>query len=272
MIKAGMNVARINFSHGTHESNGKVIDTLQELRKEFGVSLGIMADLQGPRIRTVVEKDVEIKNGEYILVSDISVDLNFQFSIFNFTQSQPKADPPMAEISNDQISNKRIFLDSPGIISDIEIGENILIEDGLKKLNVVEKGEGFVIARVLNGGTVKNHKGVNVPDSKIKIPAVTEKDMEDLEFALKKDVDFVALSFVSTAGEIKETREKIKKMLGRENDLPGIVAKIERKEAIKNIDEIIAETDVIMVARGDLGIEMDESKVVIYQKEIIGKW
>ena len=271
MIKAGMNVARINFSHGTHESNGKVIDTLQELRKEFGVSLGIMADLQGPRIRTVVEKDVEIKNGEYILVSDISVDLNFQFSIFNFTQSQPKADPPMAEISNDQISNKRIFLDSPGIISDIEIGENILIEDGLKKLNVVEKGEGFVIARVLNGGTVKNHKGVNVPDSKIKIPAVTEKDMEDLEFALKKDVDFVALSFVSTAGEIKETREKIKKMLGRENDLPGIVAKIERKEAIKNIDEIIAETDVIMVARGDLGIEMDESKVVIYQKEIIGK-
>lgn len=167
--------------------------------------------------------------------------------------------------------SKIVGLDVAGIIEDIEIGNDILIQDGLMKVKVVEKYEEYLLAEVIEGGVIKNHKGVNIPDAKLKIPAVTEKDMDDLKFALEKDVDFVALSFVSTAEEIKETREKIKKMLGREDDLPGIVAKIERKEAIKNIDEIIAETDVIMVARGDLGIEMDESKVVIYQKEIIGK-
>jgi pyruvate kinase len=260
LIQSGLNVCRINFSHGTHESNGKVITMARELSKELSVPIAIMADLQGPRIRTVVSEEVEIKNGEYIWVSDVSVDANFQFSISSFQT-----------ISNDQISNKKILLDWPEIVNDINIGESILIEDGLKRLKVVEKDGKSLVAEVINGGVIKNHKGVNVPDSKLKIGAVTKKDEEDLAYAMSREVDFVALSFVSNGKEIEETRQKMRKILGREDNLPQIVAKIERKEAIKNIEEIISATDVIMVARGDLGIEMDETKVVIYQKEIIAK-
>jgi pyruvate kinase len=146
-----------------------------------------------------------------------------------------------------------------------------LIEDGLKRLLVKEKEADYLVAEVVNGGVIKNHKGVNVPDSKLKIGAVTKKDEEDLAYAMSREVDFVALSFVSNGKEIEETREKMRKLLGRNDYLPQIVAKIERKEAIKNIDEIISATDVVMVARGDLGIEMDETKVVIFQKEIISK-
>ncbi len=123
----------------------------------------------------------------------------------------------------------------------------------------------------MNDGVIKNHKGVNIPDADLDIPVVTEKDENDLKFLLSKDIDFIALSFVGKAQDVLGLREKIKEILGREENLPQIVSKIERKEAIRNIDEIIEASDVIMVARGDLGIEMEESKVVIYQKEIIGK-
>ena len=260
LILAGLNVCRINFSHGTYETNGKVITMVRELSKELNVPVGIMVDLQGPRIRTVVNEDVEIKNGEYVWISDVSIEDNFKFQISNFKS-----------ISNDKISNKKILLDWPEIVNDINIGESILIEDGLKRLKVVEKEGKSLVAEVINGGVIKNHKGVNVPDSKLKIGAVTKKDEEDLAYAMSREVDFIALSFVSNGKEIKETREKMRELLGREDNLPQIVAKIERKEAIKNIEDIISATDVIMVARGDLGIEMDETKVVIYQKEIIAK-
>ncbi|MFZ2775177.1 MAG: pyruvate kinase [Candidatus Moraniibacteriota bacterium] len=260
LILAGLNVCRINFSHGTYETNGKVITMVRELSEELDVPVGIMVDLQGPRIRTVVNEDVEIKNGEYVWISDVSIEDNFKFQISNFKS-----------ISNDKISNKKILLDWPEIVNDINIGESILIEDGLKRLKVVEKEGKSLVAEVINGGVIKNHKGVNVPDSKLKIGAVTKKDEEDLAYAMSREVDFIALSFVSNGKEIKETREKMRELLGREDNLPQIVAKIERKEAIKNIEDIISATDVIMVARGDLGIEMDETKVVIYQKEIIAK-
>lgn len=260
LIKNGLNVCRINFSHGTYDSNGQVITAVRELSQELGVPVGIMVDLQGPRIRTVVSEDVEIKTGEYVWISDVSVGDNFQFQISNFQS-----------ISNDQISDKKILLDWPGIVADINIGENILIEDGLKRLKVVEKDGQSLVAEVINGGVIKNHKGVNIPDSQLQIGAVTKKDEEDLAYAMSREVDFIALSFVSNGREIEETRQKMRKLLGREDNLPQIVAKVERKEAIKNIDEIIAATDVVMVARGDLGIEMDETKVVIFQKEIIAK-
>jgi len=197
-------------------------------------------------------------------------------------------------------------LDVPGIIQDININEAILIEDGLIRLKVTKKEKDFLEAEVINGGIIKNHKGVNLPDSQLHIKAFTEKDERDLNFALEHDTDFVALSFVSNGKEIEEVREKIKKILKREparnatlarndqpeklrstmlagvatsskysvaggDNLPQIISKIERKEAIKNIDEIIKASDAVMVARGDLGIELNESKVVIYQKEIIGK-
>jgi len=248
MIEAGMNVVRINFSHGTHESNGELLNFVKELRNKIETPVGIMADFQGPRIRTRVKKEIEIKKGEKIVVSDIGKNLK------------------------SQISNlKSIVLDWKNIISDIEVGNNILIEDGLMRIKITKKEKDYLEAEVLEGGTVKNHKGVNIPDAKLSFGAITEKDEADLKYALEQDVDFVAFSFVSNSQEIKDIREKIKKALGRENSLPQIVSKIERKEAIKNIDEIIEASDVIMVARGDLGIEMDESKVVIYQKEIIAK-
>lgn len=167
--------------------------------------------------------------------------------------------------------DKELVIDSDGVCDALQVGERILIEDGLLEVLVTEKDGEMVKAEVINGGEIKPRKGINMPDTILRFGAVTKKDLSDLEFALEEEVDFVGLSFVSNAQEILETRERIKQILGREKDLPQIVAKIERKEAIKNLDEIIQATDVVMVARGDLGIELDETRVVIYQKEIIAK-
>jgi pyruvate kinase len=243
MLQAGMNVARINFSHGDYDTNGELIRNLKNLRDELGVNLGIMVDLQGPRIRVGNEKEFSIEKGEIIFISDKKTDRE----------------------------EKELVIDSDGVADALAIGERILVEDGLMEIKVVEKDESGIRAEVISGGMIKPRKGINVPDTTLLFGAVTEKDEADLKYALSQDVDFIALSFVSNGKEIEETKEKIRKILGRENDLPQIVAKIERKEAIKNIDEIILATDVIMVARGDLGIELDETKVVLYQKRIIAK-
>mgnify|MGYP000991496785 CR=1 FL=1 len=261
MIDSGMNVGRLNFSHGSYEWHGNIIKVLRELSEETGQPIGILADLQGPRIRTAVESDVEIASGELVLVSDVAKSPNFQLPIFNFQT-----------ISNDKISNdQKILLDVANITDDIEVGHEILIEDGTIKVVVKEKNEGVLLCEVIDGGTVKNHKGVNIPDAMLHIDPVTEKDENDLEFALKAGVDFVALSFVSDGKDIENLRNRMKKVLGREDNLPQIIAKIERKEAIKNLDDIIEHTDAVMVARGDLGIEMDGTKVAVLQKEIIRK-
>ncbi len=244
LIESGMNVARINFSHGDHKSNGRLIDYVKELRQKLAVSVGIMADLQGPRIRTILVKDIKIKKGELIKISDIS---------------------------HKTREANCIILDWPGIIKDIEIGNNILIEDGLLKISVTEKNANYLVAKAETDGVVRNNKGINIPESRLKMESLTQKDEEDLKFILNKDVDFIALSFVSSAKDIINAREKIKKILGGASGLPHIIAKIERKKAIKNIMEIIKAADAIMVARGDLGIELDESRVVIYQKEIIAQ-
>lgn len=247
MMDNGMNVARLNFSHGSYEWHGNVIDIIRELSKEKGKAVGILADLQGPRIRTLVENPVEMKKGESILFSDVAY----------------KENVPSGE--------KNILLDVPNIVDDIEVGNEILIEDGIMKVVVREKSGGVLKAEVIDGGVVNNHKGVNIPDAKLKISPITEKDEKDLEFVLKKGVDFVAMSFVSSGENIEDLRGKMKKILGREDDLPQIVAKIERKEAIKNLDDIIEHTDAVMVARGDLGIEIEGTRVAILQKEIIRK-
>jgi len=259
MIKSGMNVARINFSHGTHESNGKLIDNIRHLSEKLKIPVGVMADLQGPRIRITVDKEVEIETGEYVMIGDTSLPANFQFSILNFKS-----------ISNDK-NLKFIKLDWDNIIKSISVENELLIEDGLMKIKVVEKKDNLLLGKVINGGTIKNHKGVNIPDASLKVSALTEKDENDLKYALRKNVDFVALSFVSNAKDINSAKEKIKKILDRKTNLPKIVSKIERKEALKNIDEIIMASDIIMVARGDLGIEIEESRVVIYQKEMVAK-
>jgi pyruvate kinase len=247
MIDAGMNVARLNFSHGSYEWHGNVIKVLRGLSAEKGVAIGILADLQGPRIRTMVDAPVEMKKGDIVLLSDVT--------------------------HKDKIpaGKEAVFLDIPDIVNDIEVGNEILIEDGLMKVVVRKKENGVLETEVIDGGIVNNHKGVNIPDAVLHINPVTEKDEKDLEFALKNNVDFVAMSFVSSGADIENLRNRMKKILGREDDLPQIIAKIERKEAIRNLDDIILHTDAVMVARGDLGIEIDETRVAILQKEIIKK-
>ena len=242
MMNVGMNVVRINFSHGDHESNGKLINIVKELRREMEIPIGIMADFQGPRIRVGNMEAFTIEKDEIIAVRDKKTE-----------------------------AEKELVVDSPGIVAALKVGERILIEDGLKSLEVISIENNSVKAKVTNGGEIKPRKGINVPDTSLGFGALTVKDEEDLNFALEQGADFVAFSFVSNGQEIKDIREKIKSKLGRVDSLPQIVSKVERKEAIKNIDEIISASDVIMVARGDLGTEMNESKVVIYQKEIIAK-
>jgi pyruvate kinase len=258
MIKAGMNVARINFSHGTHESNGQSINNIKELRQKMGIPIGIMADLQGPRIRITVGEEVKIEKGEIIFITDKIEDLNVKVQMSNV-----KLNP------NDKI--KKIGLDIKGIIDSIEIGNEILIEDGTMRLKAVKKEKEYLEAEVVAGGVVKNHKGVNIPDAKLALPILTAKDEEDLQFVLEQEVDFVALSFVGNGQEMEMVRQKMQEILGRKDNLPQLVSKIERKEALKNIDEIIQASDAVMVARGDLGIETPESEVAIHQKEIIAK-
>lgn len=242
MIEAGMNVVRLNFSHGTHQWHQAVIQRVRKISQDLDISVGILADLQGPRIRVGNSEAFEAGDGEIIEIRE-----------------------------EGQGNGKTLIIDTENIVSSLKAGERILVEDGLFEFEVIKAEAGKVEAKVLHGGQIKPRKGINLPDTALNIGAVTKKDEEDLQFVLGQEVDFVALSFVSNAKEIEETRAKIKKILGREDKLPQIVSKIERKEAIKNIDEIIKATDVVMVARGDLGIEMNESKVVLYQKEIIAK-
>lgn len=251
LIENGMNVARLNFSHGSHEWHGNVIKIIRELSQEMGISVGILADLQGPRIRTMVESEVEAAKGDKILVSDVEKAANLQLPA-----------------SAGQIE-KRFLLDVPNIVDDIEVSNELLIEDGLIKLVVKEKEGGVLVCEVIDGGVIKNRKGVNIPDAKLNIDPITEKDQKDLEFVLGQEVDFVAMSFVGSGENIEDLRSRMKKFLGRETELPQIIAKIERKEAIKNLEDIIQHTDAVMVARGDLGIEIEGTKVAVLQKEII---
>lgn len=247
LIENGMNVARLNFSHGSYEWHGNVIKIIRELSDEMGVSVGILADLQGPRIRTLVETPVEIVKGESIVISDVE------------------------KVKVKKLESKGFLLDVPNIVDDIEVGNEILIEDGLMKVVVKEKNAGILSCEVVDGGVIKNHKGVNIPDAKLQIDPITEKDQKDLEFVLGKDVDFVAMSFVGSGENIEDLRGRMRKILGAEAQLPQIIAKIERKEAIKNLDDIIEHTDAVMVARGDLGIEIEGTRVAILQKEIVKK-
>jgi pyruvate kinase len=260
MIQSGMNVARLNFSHGEHQWHQEVIDDVRSLSEEMNLPVGIMADLQGPRIRTIVDGETELIIGENIIVYGINDSAQISNSKFLISDKIPNSQ-----------NSKMIGLDYPGVIKDIEVGNTILIEDGLKSVHVIRKEDGYLEAQVIDGGIVGNHKGVNIPDAKLGIPAITEKDEKDLEFALKNEVDFVAMSFVSNFDDIFDLKKKIRKILKRDDNLPQVVAKIERKEAIENLNGIIKATDAVMVARGDLGIEMKEAKVIILQKEIIKK-
>lgn len=239
LVQAGMDVARLNFSHGTHDDHNKVINTIRQVSRELDKPIAIMQDLQGPKIR--VQK-----------FSSKSVHLN-PGDTFILTTRNVSGDENMVSVSY------------PSFSRDVNIGDTILLDDGLINLKAEKiKGED-VTCRVIFGGTLSDHKGLNLPGNVLSVSAMTEKDKVDLEFGMKMDVDYVALSFVQKPEDIIE----IKKIIAKFNkDIP-VVAKIEKPQAVDAIDKITDVTDVIMVARGDLGVELSAEEVPPAQKKII---
>jgi pyruvate kinase len=251
MIRAGLNVARFNFSHGEYEWHERVMKNVRTAAKSIGVPVAILADLQGSRVRTHMNEELEISTGETVRIFDVSTD-----------------DEQIAQKAKD---TKVITLDCPQIIKSLAVGHEILIEDGLMRVKVVDIADEYAIADVIDGGKIKNHKGVNIPDARIPLPTMTKKDFDDLAFALAHDVDFIALSFVRSGQDIVDARQHMRKIIGDDLSLPRIISKIECKEAIKNLDRILAATDAVMIARGDLGIEVEPTRITIFEKEILEK-
>ena len=239
MILAGMDVARLNFSHGTHEGHKKVMSTIRELADELGKPVAILQDLCGPKIRVG-----DIPGGPVILKEG---------DIFTLTSEECEGDTSRAHISYSKLSEE------------VTPNTRILIDDGLLKL-VVEKVEPpRVICRVVIGGPLSSHKGVNFPDTELKIPALTEKDKEDLQFGLKENVDWIALSFVQRPEDIFELKE----LISNAGKATPVISKIEKGEALKQLNKIIDISDGLMVARGDLGIETPMERLPLVQKKTI---
>jgi pyruvate kinase len=249
MIKAGMNVARLNFSHGTHDSHGALITLIRRCAKEMQMPVAILQDLQGPKLRVGILPD-----------AGIELKVNSFVNLYAIEGGEPEKSP-------DQVY---LPLDVPNLARAVKPGNRILLDDGHMELKVLEVIGETVKTRVVFGGTLTSHKGVNLPGADLKIPIPTEKDINDLEFGLAQGVDYVAISFVHKADEIAAVRELIRQFQPGKV-APGIIAKLERPEAIKNLHEIIHEADGVMVARGDLGVETSPQEVPIIQKQIIQK-
>ncbi|PIT90333.1 MAG: pyruvate kinase [Candidatus Komeilibacteria bacterium CG10_big_fil_rev_8_21_14_0_10_41_13] len=245
MIKAGVNVARFNFSHGTYASNKKAVSSLRAVAKSLNQSVGIIQDLQGPRIRVgeIAKDGLDLKKGEIVVL--VEDDLKKKIK-------SDKKIVPIQFIKPSQI---------------LKAKNKVLLLDGLIELRVTKVNANHVEAKVFKGGIIYTYKGVNIPEIDLGLPVITDKDIKDLEFGLKLGVDYVALSFVGSAGDLKDLKKLIKKF--DKNSEVQVLAKIERGQAVKNIKSIIKEADAIMVARGDLGIELPEVKVPIIQKEMI---
>ncbi len=241
LYRAGMNVVRINFSHGTHEGHKKTIGYVREVAEKVGYAIPVLMDLQGPKIRVgQMKNDAQIINtGDFV----------------KLTSDDVVGTPDLVPI------------DYPHLAEDSQVGNQILIDDGLLELKIIKKGVDVIVAKVVVGGVLKSRKGVNLPDVDISMSSLTEKDKEDLEFGLKVGVDYVAMSFVRSARDIQDVISRIRAA----GSNASIIAKIEKPEAVKVIDEIIEETDGIMVARGDLGIEIPSEQVPLVQKKIIEK-
>ncbi len=242
LIKNGMDIARFNFSHGTYEEQKEKLDTLKKLREQMDVPVAALMDTKGPEIRTGTlkgGKPVELAAGQ----------------TFTLTNKEREGDETGCYINYD------------GLNADVQPGNRILIDDGLIELKVQSVTKTDIVCTVVNGGELGERKGVNVPNVKVRLPALTDKDCEDIRFGIKPGFDFVAASFVRNADCINEIRE----ILWEENSPMQIIAKIENAEGIENIDEIIAAADGVMVARGDLGVEIQEERVPHIQKILIEK-
>ncbi|MBQ6819966.1 MAG: pyruvate kinase [Clostridium sp.] len=242
-IKIGMSAARLNFSHGDHKTHKEKIDLIKKVRQDLNSPTAIVLDIKGPKIRThnFINDGVELFEGN-----------NFSF------------------ICGDEIlgNDEKCSISYKDLYKDVIIGGEILVDDGLLRFKVKEVIDKEIKCVVTVGGIIKNHKGVNVPNVKIHLPSITEKDKADLIFGCENNVDFIAASFIRKASDIKDVREVLKSHGG---DYIQIIAKIENQEGVDNIDEILAVSDGIMVARGDMGVEIPIEKVPIIQKNIIRK-
>lgn len=241
LIQAGADVFRLNFSHGSHEDHKKVIQLIDEVNEELGTSVCKLQDLQGPKIRIgqMENGQAEIVPGQQLIISTEEV-----------LGTKDKVSTTYTPLAND-----------------VQKDDLILIDDGNLQLKVISSNGVEVTTEVVHGGLLKSRKGINLPDTKISAPSLTEKDKEDLEFGLQFDMEWVALSFVRSAADIIELREIINKA----GKTSKIIAKIEKPEALEDIDEIIKETDALMVARGDLGVEILMEDVPPIQKSLVKK-
>lgn len=248
LVKAGMNVCRLNFSHGTHADHAMLIQRIRAVREQTGEPLAILQDLQGPKIRVgeLPKEGVRLEMGKRIV----------------FTTGE--ASVP-----------EKLPVTYPQLHEDVRIGQTILLDDGLLSVRVAEVRGSDVICDIVNGGLLTSHKGMNLPETKTSISALSDKDREDVKFGVGQGVDWIALSFVRSAEDIRELRALIQseaqmQKVGEEPPI-RLIAKIEKPEAIEHFDEILAVVDGVMVARGDLGIEIAAERVPILQKEIIRK-
>lgn len=240
MIDAGMNVARLNYSHADQEEHGRRVDMIREVAKEKKRFVGILADTKGPEIRT----------GE------------FENGIATFKKGDK------VEIVKEKIlgNRERFHIDCDELYEDIKVGHYLLIDDGKMKLTVLEAYKDRLIVEVNNSGSIKTKKGVNVPNVKLSMPFVSQKDYDDIVFSAKKNVDMIALSFVRRKEDVIEVRDILKKIGSPKIEL---IAKIENQEGVDNLESILDVSDGVMVARGDLGVEVSTSLVPLYQKRII---
>lgn len=241
LFTEGVNVARLNFSHGSHEEHKIKIDRIKKLRREMDLPIGIMLDTKGPEIRLGdVDGEVILDSGDEFILTTRDL---------------------LGDKKTVSISYKELY-------KDVNKGDKILIDDGLVELQVKKIRGEDIITEVKNSGAISSHKGVNVPDSNLNLPALTERDIEDIKFGIREDIDFIAASFIRSREDVLA----IRKVLEEEKDYTTkIISKIESQKAVELIDEIIEVSDGIMVARGDLGVEIETEAVPIVQKEIIKK-
>ncbi|MEW6061307.1 MAG: pyruvate kinase [Bacteroidota bacterium] len=243
MIEAGMDVARLNFSHGSHQDHLEMMNKVRIAAEQTGEPVAILLDLQGPKIRTgKVKEPMMLTKGERLVIT---------------------IDDIVGE-------NHRVSTTYQHLPHDVKAGDTILMDDGLLQLKVLESTDREVTTEVVYGGLLKSNKGINLPGVAVSAPSLTEKDKEDLLFGIANDIDYVALSFVRTAADVVHLRNFIIAHIDKRKKLP-IIAKIEKNEALKNIDDIIREADGIMVARGDLGVECKTEEVPLAQKMIARK-
>jgi len=256
LIKAGMNVARLNFSHGTYPEHLRIIKLIRKLNKKFDQPITILQDLQGPRIRVgfLPGKGVLLKARQKIILT---------------TDLKAKIIPPGARTpAKIPVTYSKLHLE-------VKAGQPILLADGAIKLKVTKVKGRELECLILNDGFISSHKGINLPETKLSIPTITAKDKKDLEFGIKNNVDIVALSFVRTAKDVLDLKNLIRKFelkyQGKKSLPTQVIVKIEKREAVKNFNQILKITDGVMVARGDLGIEMSAADVPLVQKMMIEK-